>query len=262
MHRIRSMATAYTHLMPIKNTNDLNSRRLVVEDDLEINELSELEARPTSSTSGHPEVINPSSVNQAKHVDIKEPEITQSQNDTVLRDAYSKTPIENLKVILFYSYANVLLVFVPVGIAVHIAKVNPTVVFVMNFLAIFPLAGLLSFATEEISIKVGQTLGGLLNASFGNAVEIIVGIIALVQNQIIIVQASLLGSMLSNLLLVLGMCFFIGGLRYKEQVFNTTVAQTASGNPKVQLAVSLLIYRSSFDFSCISIDTSCISCDS
>jgi len=82
---------------------------------------------------------------------------------------------------------------------------------------------LLSFATEEIAIKVGETLGGLMNATFGNAVELIVSIIALIQGKVTIVQASLLGSMLSNLLLVLGMCFFFGGLKYKEQEFNLTV---------------------------------------
>jgi hypothetical protein len=94
---------------------------------------------------------------------------------------------------------------------------------------------LVSFATEEIAIKVGQTLGGLLNATFGisifpaiadigNAVELIISIIALIQGKVTIVQASLLGSMLSNLLLVLGMCFFFGGLKHKEQEFNTTVS--------------------------------------
>jgi len=82
---------------------------------------------------------------------------------------------------------------------------------------------LLSFATEEVAIKVGETLGGLMNATFGNAVELIVSIIALVQGKVAIVQASLLGSMLSNLLLVLGMCFFFGGLNHKEQDFNITV---------------------------------------
>ena len=69
---------------------------------------------------------------------------------------------------------NVLLVFVPVGIIAGAVGLNPTVVFVINFLAIIPLASLLSFATEELSLKLGQTLGGLLNATFGNAVELIV----------------------------------------------------------------------------------------
>jgi Ca2+:H+ antiporter len=68
----------------------------------------------------------------------------------------------------------------------------------------------------------------LLNATFGNAVELIVAIIALKEGQIRVVQASILGSVISNLLLVLGMCFVAGGIRYKKQIFNQTAAQTSS----------------------------------
>lgn len=72
------------------------------------------------------------------------------------------------------NYVNLLLVFVPLGIIAGAAGWNPTTVFILNFLAIIPLAALLSFATEELAAKMGQTIGGLLNASFGNAVELIV----------------------------------------------------------------------------------------
>ncbi len=75
---------------------------------------------------------------------------------------------------LLRNYINALLVFVPLGIIAGAIGWNPTVVFILNFLAIIPLASLLSFATEELSAKLGQTLGGLLNATFGNAVELIV----------------------------------------------------------------------------------------
>jgi Ca2+:H+ antiporter len=85
-------------------------------------------------------------------------------------------------------------------------------VFSLNFLAIIPLAAVLSFATEEIAGRLGETLGGLVNATFGNAVELIVSIVALRAGEIEVVQASMLGSILSNLLLVLGMCFFLGGI--------------------------------------------------
>ena len=71
------------------------------------------------------------------------------------------------------NYVNVLLVFVPLGIIAGAMSWNPTAVFLLNFFAIIPLASLLSFATEELSVKLGQTLGGLLNATFGNAVELI-----------------------------------------------------------------------------------------
>lgn len=74
------------------------------------------------------------------------------------------------------NYVNVLLVFVPLGIISGAVGWSPTATFILNFLAIIPLASLLSFATEELAVKLGQTLGGLLNATFGNAVELIVRI--------------------------------------------------------------------------------------
>lgn len=76
--------------------------------------------------------------------------------------------------VLASSYVNVLLVFVPAGIILGALGLDPTAVFIVNFLAIIPLAALLSFATEELSVKLGQTIGGLMNATFGNAVELIV----------------------------------------------------------------------------------------
>jgi Ca2+:H+ antiporter len=76
--------------------------------------------------------------------------------------------------ILKTNYVNILLVFVPLGIIAGALGWDPTTVFILNFLAIIPLASLLAFATEELSVPLGQTIGGLLNATFGNAVELIV----------------------------------------------------------------------------------------
>ena len=78
------------------------------------------------------------------------------------------------KEILFSSWLNVLLVFVPVGIAVQAAGVNKTIVFAMNVIAIIPLAGLLSHATENVASEMGDTIGALMNITFGNAVELII----------------------------------------------------------------------------------------
>jgi Ca2+:H+ antiporter len=72
-----------------------------------------------------------------------------------------------LQATIFNSWINVLLLAAPVGIALHFVNINPVAVFVVNFIAIIPLAALLSYATEEIAIRVGETLGGLLNATFG-----------------------------------------------------------------------------------------------
>ncbi|XP_044719892.1 sodium/calcium exchanger protein [Hirsutella rhossiliensis] len=130
---------------------------------------------------------------------------------------------------LTYSWLNVLLVFVPIGIVVaNVPGVHGGIVFAMNCIAVIPLAGLLSFATESVACNMGDSLGALLNVTFGNAVELIIFIIALVKNQIRIVQASLLGSILANLLLILGMGFFLGGLRYREQIYNSTVTQMSA----------------------------------
>ncbi len=80
--------------------------------------------------------------------------------------------------VLISNYVNVLLVFVPLGIISGAMHWNPTVTFILNFFAIMPLASLLSFATEELAVPLGQTLGGLMNATFGNAVELIVSCLA------------------------------------------------------------------------------------
>jgi Ca2+:H+ antiporter len=81
---------------------------------------------------------------------------------------------EAVKKIALHSWVNILLVFVPVGIASHFASINPNIVFAMNAIAIIPLAGLLTYATESVAHKLGDTLGALLNVSFGNAVELII----------------------------------------------------------------------------------------
>lgn len=131
--------------------------------------------------------------------------------------------------VLTHSWFNVLLVFVPLGIILaNIPGINSGIVFAMNCIAVIPLAGLLAFATESVASKMGDALGALLNVTFGNAVELIIFIIALVKNEIRIVQASLLGSILANLLLILGMGFFLGGLRFREQVYNSTVTQMSA----------------------------------
>lgn len=149
-----------------------------------------------------------------------------------------------LKGTLFNSWINILILCAPVGIIMNYINVAPVAVFVINFIAIIPLAALLSYATEEIALRIGETLGGLMNATFGNAVELIVAILALVKKETVIVKTSLIGSMLSNLLLVMGMCFFFGGLRRPEQHFNVTVAGTAAS--LLALATGSLIIPTAF----------------
>jgi len=143
-----------------------------------------------------------------------------------------------------HSWINVLLLFVPLGIAVKLAGLKPEIVFSMNAIAIIPLAGLLAHATEVVAARVGDALGALLNVSFGNAVELILFIILLASGQIEVVQASLLGSILANLLLILGMAFLLGGLKYQEQVYNNTVTQMSG--VMLALAVMSLLLPTAF----------------
>ncbi|KAI9037327.1 hydrogen/calcium exchanger domain-containing protein [Aspergillus affinis] len=159
-------------------------------------------------------------------------------------DKQKFTAVGQFKATVLNSWINVLLLAAPAGIVLNYVNVDPVAVFVVNFIAIIPLAAMLSYATEEIALRTGETIGGLLNASFGNAVELIVAIIALVDKQVIIVQTSLIGSMLSNLLLVMGMCFFFGGVNRLEQHFNPVVAQTAAS--LLALAVASLIIPTAF----------------
>ncbi|KAF0698183.1 Aste57867_11168 [Aphanomyces stellatus] len=108
------------------------------------------------------------------------------------------------------SWINVLLLIAPVAIVAHVNKWPDVWIFVLNFLVMMPLANILGEATEALAEHTGDTIGGLVNATFGNAVEIIISIFALANGEVELVQSSLIGSMLSNLLLVLGMCFLAG----------------------------------------------------
>lgn len=181
------------------------------------------------------------------HDGLEDSELTRVDSDQLSveerkkRAHKRKIPVgAQIRFVLFGAWINVLLIFVPIGFAVYYAHLAPVPVFIINFIAIIPLAAMLSNATEELAIRVGETLGGLLNATFGNAVELIVSVQALIKDEITIVKTSLIGSMLSNLLLVLGMSFFLGGVNRLEQFFNVTVAQTAASLLALSIA-SLII---------------------
>mmetsp|Transcript_71532 Transcript_71532/g.190241 ORF Transcript_71532/g.190241 Transcript_71532/m.190241 type:complete len:423 (-) Transcript_71532:202-1470(-) len=121
---------------------------------------------------------------------------------------------------------SLLLLSVPVGFASHYLEWDSQYVFLFNFLAIIPLAWLIGKATEDVAAKVGETAGGLLNATFGNVVEMLLCIAGIRKNEVIVVQCTLLGSILSNLLLVMGCAFLAGGLFYPVQRFNQAGAAT------------------------------------
>ncbi|KAF7550582.1 hypothetical protein G7Z17_g5602 [Cylindrodendrum hubeiense] len=186
---------------------------------------------------------------RAEDDDDKREKVKAKKERSLFKNVQPKQPFtvaNQLQRTFLNSWINVLIVAAPVGIALnYITSVNRIAVFVVNFIAIIPLAAMLGFATEEIALRTGEVLGGLINATFGNAVELIVAILALAEGKVLIVQTSLIGSILSNLLLVMGFCFFFGGLRRQQQYFNQTVAQTAAS--LLALAVASVIVPTVFD---------------
>ncbi len=121
---------------------------------------------------------------------------------------------------------NLLLIFVPVAIALEfLMPASHTLIFIASCLAIVPLAGWLGRATEELAHHTGEGVGGLLNATFGNAAELIIATMALQKGLYAVVKASLTGSIIGNILLVLGAAVFAGGLKHERQRFNTTAAR-------------------------------------
>ena len=119
----------------------------------------------------------------------------------------------------------ILLLFIPISIAGHFLDWGATLVFITAGIGIIPLAAYMGEATEEIAVVVGPNLGGLLNATFGNATELILAFIALKEGLLEVVKATITGSIISNLLLVMGFSMLLGGLKYKEQDFQPTAAR-------------------------------------
>ncbi len=133
-----------------------------------------------------------------------------------------------------------LLIFVPISIILHFLHADPTWIFITSCLAIVPLAGVMGVATEEYSKYRGQAIGGLLNATFGNATELIIAIVAVFNNEVELVRASIIGSIIGNLLLVFGLSALLGGLKFKEQKFNRHSAET-NGSMMTISVISLMV---------------------
>ena len=139
-----------------------------------------------------------------------------------------------------------LLVFVPITIILEFFHTQPLYVFVSASLAIIPLANLMGRATEHLASHLGTGIGGLLNASLGNAAELIIALAALRQGLHGVVKASLTGSIIGNILLVLGLSMLAGGLRYERQRFNQTTA--GMGASLLLLAAVGLVVPALFHF--------------
>mmetsp|Transcript_33023 Transcript_33023/g.103758 ORF Transcript_33023/g.103758 Transcript_33023/m.103758 type:complete len:410 (-) Transcript_33023:339-1568(-) len=152
-----------------------------------------------------------------------------TQKDKLLAKAerlnvYRHGPVAYLKksvtALLFENWVNVLMICFPLAIHMEENHGDPSNIFFCSLLAIAPFAERLSFVTEQLALHTSEVLGGMLNATFGNVTELIVSLFALKYGMLRIVQCSLLGSILSNLMLVLGCAFFAGGIVTKQQKFS------------------------------------------
>ncbi len=121
-----------------------------------------------------------------------------------------------------------LLVFIPVTLGLEHGHARAPLLFFCAALAIVPIASMIVHATEQIATRTGDAVGGLLNATFGNAPELIIALAALRAGYLDMVRASLIGAILANLLLALGVSFLLGGIRYHDQRFNPVAARTYS----------------------------------
>ena len=144
-----------------------------------------------------------------------------------------------------------LLIFIPLAFVAEFAGFPPVLVFFTACLGIVPLAKIMGTATEELAVKAGQGIGGLLNGTFGNAVELIIAVLALIRAQenpklLEVVKASITGSIIGNLLFVLGLAILLGGWKRNKQTFNETA--TRASNTLMSLTAIALIIPAAFAY--------------
>lgn len=141
---------------------------------------------------------------------------------------------------------SLLLVFVPVSIVLELIHADPVWIFATSALAIIPLAGWMGKSTEHLAEQFGEGIGGLLNATFGNAAELIIALMALQRGLHDVVKASITGSIIGNILLVLGLSLVAGGLKFRTQKFNRTAA--GMGSTLLMLSAIGLVVPAIFHF--------------
>lgn len=190
------------------------------------------EETPFSSTSPSSTSANTSSSVKPHSFHFDSSSLPKSSSPSFFNHSRTRLISKSIYIVLIKAKINILLPFGPFAIFLHYFSGGKHVwVFFFALLGIAPLAERLGYATEQLAFYTGPTLGGLLNATFGNATEMIISIYALKSDMIRVVQQSLLGSILSNMLLVLGCAFFTGGIVHynKLQVFNKAAAVVNSG---------------------------------
>jgi Ca2+:H+ antiporter len=139
-----------------------------------------------------------------------------------------------------------LLVLVPVAIVLELIHADPLVIFAASALAILPLAGLIGHATEDLAARTGPQIGGLLNATFGNVTELIIAIFLILEGELQVVKASITGSIIGNVLLVLGLAFLVGGWSRVQQRFSRASAGLHAAS--LVIAVTALLLPALFSY--------------
>src|ERR671931_678428 len=135
--------------------------------------------------------------------------------------------------------------FIPAAIALDIANASDAVVFIVSALGIIPTAALMGRATEELANRSGPGIGGLLNVTFGNAPELIIALFALGEGLHEVVKATLIGSIIGNVLLVLGAAMFVGGVKYERQTYSITASSVQAS--MLFLAAAALVMPAIFE---------------
>jgi len=142
--------------------------------------------------------------------------------------------MQTKKLLSFNNILIAMLIFIPISIVLELIHADPIIVFIVAALAIIPLAGFMGKATEELAKYLGAGLGGMLNATFGNATELIIAFFALQAGLFEVVKASITGAIIGNVLLITGCAMFFGGLKRKKQTFN----MQAQGVGSTMLAIA------------------------
>jgi Ca2+:H+ antiporter len=147
----------------------------------------------------------------------------------VVKNVYTPPIIQSIsKKLRIGKIFYLLLIFIPISIFFGLFTKNETLTFITSILSIIPLARIMGYVTKEISLQTNPTMSGLISATFGNAIEMIIAIIALKNGLIDVVKASLIGSIIGNILLLVGLSVLFGGLRYKHQRFNNETIAVSS----------------------------------
>jgi len=141
---------------------------------------------------------------------------------------------------------NYLLILVPIALVLEIVHGDPLIIFGVSGLAILPLAGLIGHATEDLAARTGPQIGGLLNATFGNVTELIIAFFLILEGELAVVKASITGSIIGNVLLVLGLSFVVGGWTRVQQRFGRASAGLHAAS--LVIAVTALLLPAMFSF--------------